>query len=303
MIKQPVIPAILTAGLLTVLVLTGCTNAPSAEAEAAGVAVNLPAQDRQTWAMPLDGYVLTAGQLKRESYLHALISQRCISEQGFHHTVPSPNLTDEAQMLSTGAEFTEARAASDGYRMLAQAPNAADDAWAAYTQRPMSQDELSALDGCVRNLMADDSVPKWEPHLMEYAVNMGSAAVMGAFEDTAVKDSEARWVNCMSAVGIDDLPTKPSEMPTVGMMARYGAQGEIGADPSRQVPAVEKSDAVQDALCRESSGYNETLYQAAWDRQVGLLEANYDSFVAVGAEIEEVNRKMIEQVALLAPAQ
>ncbi|PRB17262.1 hypothetical protein CQ042_05530 [Microbacterium sp. MYb62] len=260
--------------------------------------MSLPEQNQALWVMPLDQYMVSQVQIKREAYLHALISQECLTGQGFEQTVPSPDLTDDGTESSVRNRFDEGVAAKFGYHLPAES-SPADDVWFAYTRRPMSDTELAALDGCVRDLMADEDVPKWGPRTLDYSPGIAQAAILGAREDPTVADSAKEWAACMAPLGVSDLPSTPASMPSESMKARYGWANFSEVDSSPPLTSAEISDAVADARCRESSGYSAALYQAEWSRQVDLLQSNAAALEDLRKEISATDAEMIERVATL----
>lgn len=292
---------LLVASMLAVG-LVGCAASDgqtSTEESAELSDATLPEQNRTLWVMPLDQYMVTQSQVKREAYLHALLSQSCISEQGFEHTVPSPNLSDDSG-FGVRNRFDPGVASEFGYHSPVVVTDA-DDAWTEYTRRPMSDDELQALDGCVRDVMADSSVPKWTSKDLDYAPGIAQAAVLGAVEDATVSSAAEKWIECMAPLGISDLPASPSEMPSESMRASYGWATFAEVDSTPPITPAEIADAEFDAGCRETSGYSEALYQAEWSRQVELLKSNEAALEDLYSTITETDAAMIEQVASLAP--
>lgn len=262
------------------------------------LAIDLPDKNRSLWVMPLDAYFVSEVDLKKEAYLHALYSQECLSDQGFHHEVPALEFAASESTVVRNW-FDETVASEFGYHSpISSSPS--DEAWVEYTQRPISDDELAVLDQCVHDVVDNPDVPKWTPKLLNYAGTFGSAAITGASEDPQVAAAAERWRTCMKPIGIEDLPSSPNGMPTDSMRQRYG-WADTAADSAPPLTPDEIADAVEDAKCQESSGYSESIYDAEWERQVSLLEENYESFVSVGEDIKEVRQEISERMALMAP--
>jgi hypothetical protein len=255
----------------------------------------LPEQNLKLWVLPLDSFIVTRLQTTKEAYLHALLSQKCLTSHGFAHHVPAPDLSGGGRSREGfGYNFDVSVASAHGYHPPFE-QKSEDEAWSEYINRSMSDAELSALDRCVRDTVNDTKVPKYDNDMLNYATNLARATMVKSAQDPRVATAAQAWRKCMLPRGIDDLPMDPHQMPTPSMIARYGWHGATVIDSSVPLTSREVTDAVADAKCRDSAGYERALYAAEWDGQVSLLQSNRAQLDAMGARIIKTNAAIIEQ--------
>lgn len=294
--KSPLIPAIalaalvaLTACTATVPPETGATSSPHVDLQNV-----LPDKNEDNWVMPLDQYMVTVTQQRQESYLHALYSQACLTKAGFAHDVPAPDTGVRSAGVGRSM-FNLLGAQQNGYRVPDDGTGSSP--WTQYVNRPLADDESTALDKCVRAVVADKDVPKWNRRDLTFASDLASAAVSGSYQDSEVLAKAKLWHDCMGPEGIDDLPSSPESMPSASMQARFGWDSVGTVDSGPTLTSDEIEVAVFDANCRTSSGYQNALYEAEWHRQVQLVEDNIDALTAVRSDIEKTDAAIVSQIA------
>jgi hypothetical protein len=79
-----------------------------------------------------------------------------------------------------------------------------------------------------------------------------------------------RWNECMTPLGIPDLPETPRDLsgvPTNSQSEKFGLNIDAITEPSQE----ELDEAVFDAKCRVSSGWTHEFYLAVWNGQAEKL--------------------------------
>lgn len=286
------------------IALGGCTSAPTPT-------IDLPAQDRARWVMPLDEFASPAAS-ELAAYATMLLVRECLAPSGVDLPV-AWQPTDEAAYLVETANpsrfpvLTPEIAGEWGYRAPRE-PGLPDASRDEFLRVAMSTPGFDALyDGCLDE--AEQSIPQrpreWSNHLTGLVNQAGATASA----DGAVTDADAQWKACLSEKGYASLPDSPlgeEWMPTTALQEQLGiVRYEGAADGSAENPltAVEIELAVADAECRESVGWSEARYQAEWAAQAGLVAADADALARgaeeVRADVGAIQRVIVEH----APAQ
>lgn len=285
----------MSAVALTTL-LTACTSgvaAPNASEQSLDPSIQLPPQNQELWVLPVDQYVPSVAQSRKETYAAALLIQGCLAERGMNVPVPRPNLDDGGDR-GVRDLFTPEVAERYGYR----SPSWVDsmdmtDPWIAFLNRPLSDEYIAAEDECYAHV----EVPAFDSEMLNYALSFSNAAFVGAMRDEEVLETAAEWNQCMSGVGIEDLPDGPDGMPTESMRNRLGLDQTPDAGQGVVISPDEREIAVADATCRETTGYADVLYQANWDRQVRLLAENSTALKDIGEKIDKVDAELTQVIA------
>lgn len=118
-------------------------------------------------------------------------------------------------------------------------------------------------------------VPTGEPPMSKpgsYESELNQFVVSSS--DPALAAQAKAWVECMAPQGISDLPSAP------WTLQNYKAMPESLRErwdwwPLGDASADEIQVATFDAGCRESSGWNQALYDLTWDRQVAFIAAHH----------------------------
>lgn len=285
---------------LCVVALAGCTPAGKDDGPRADVSAHLPAQNLARWTMPLDQYMVTAAQSRRESYAIAVLTQECLDQHGFRNQIPSMSIVDDPDDLGIRDAFTPEVVAQFGYHS-AGVMRQKDPAWRAYTTRPMSDAESAAQDQCLTGLL-DDGFVRYENQVLNFASGLAQSAFAGSLQDPEVKKTAAAWRACMAPKGIEDLADDPSGMPTESLSRRFGLTATPDAGQTVEATPEEITLAVFDAKCRQSSGYERARYEAEWSRQVTLLAENLTALEDVKSRITDIDRSLREVIVSHAPA-
>lgn len=247
--------------------------------------------------MPLDPYL--PGNPFLMDYAENLLVSPCMTEAGFHWTVPWQDIHQPPSPTRNATDlriFTEAIAAEFGYRDQGSnlQPN---DAWreVAQSKQQISAAEERALIGCLET--AREALPLLDGSTA-VATGFSNAALGAAQEDPNVKAAAQRWVECMKPAGMSDLPDSPFMMPTEAL--KRTLEMSSGSEPS----AEEIELAVLDAGCRESSGWREAAYEAEWELQLEALLENADELERlrqIHSEHQALVMKVIAENAPSAP--
>lgn len=275
------------------LALAGCASDAEPEAPALDPSIQLPPQNRELWVLPIDEYVPSLAQHRKETFLRMVLAQECLAERGMSVPVPRPSFDDGGDR-GVRDRFTPEIAAAYGYRSpLSIDGTDTSNPWIAYQLRPVSDEYIAAEQDCYDTV----DIPEFDGEMLNYALTFSNAALVGALSDDDVLAAAAEWRTCMSGLGIEDLPETPYEMPSESLAAEYGVYQTPDAGDEIVITAEEREMAVTDANCRETSGYAEAFYQANWDRQVRLLAENATGLKEMGERIDEVDAALTTAIA------
>lgn len=276
--------------------LVGCVTDPEPsqpDAVSLDPSIQLPPQNQDLWVLPIDLYVPSLAQSRKETYATVLLVQDCLAETGMNVPIPRPNLEDGGDR-GVRELLTPEVAAEYGYRSPSwMASMDTSDAWVAFLRRPVSDGYRAAEQRCYDSIEA----PSFSGDMLNYALSFSNAAFMGAMRDEEVLKAGAGWNQCMSGSGIEDLPDTPDGMPTTSIFTRFGLGQSPDAGQEIAISAEERTTAVADATCRQTTGYAAMLYQANWDRQVRLLAENSTALQDMGAKIAEIDAALNKVVA------
>lgn len=277
------------------IVATGCTHTGDS------TAVPRVAKDVDAWVLPLDPYLLSYKDLKKQNYATALINEQCLIENGVRRPVPYVDFDaaygDDEIVRS---QLTPKSAAEFGYHSTKDIIPQGIDAWETYRSAPWSSSEDEIFEACFEKIA--DKGPQFSNRVMNFTSTFAASAYKGALVDPAVIDHAGQWKQCMTAEGIADLPADPSGMPTESQLAEFispSTGGGLDGDSSATsvVTVEEIKSAVADATCRVSSGYQDALYAALWDREASALAENEVAFQDVGTQIDETRKRIDEVIA------
>lgn len=261
--------------MVALAVATGCLAACSP----ADVDIELPQQNESQWVMPLDQYSLKSDDVVRGEYAANLLEKPCMESAGYAYDVPWRDLDNIQRDTWNSVHrrlFDEEIAGRWGYH-LATSPETTFDDYLEFGESlaDLSGDKQAALDGCIAN--AREHLP-----LVQTEANLVSAIVNVSYEDSLddpeVTDAAKSWRECMLPFGLVDLPESPVFMPSPSLSVDAN-DGSASAD--------EIALAVEDAKCRESSGYTTALYKAEWGHQVELVGKNIDVLERIGTLLDE----------------
>jgi hypothetical protein len=266
----PLIPkagVALSSAALVGILLSGCNASSAAQFE-------LPQQNRAEWVLPLDAYTITATDAEIVFHAWVLASVECARLEGVVSlTAPSRPDTAQSELPSWNAVgrklFDERLAAQYGYHNSPDLAAKPDDEWNSLRDAALSSADQEKLNAC--QTQAYEELPGAQVDANVVSSFEWNAAAEVDQDDQVIASAE-RWNECMTPLGIPDLPAAPSAMPTASQAERFGFDGEkaLGLTPA----ADEVDQAVADARCRESSGYSEAYYLAEWDAQVAVLDKN-----------------------------
>ncbi len=314
MIRRSIVPLPVVAAAALALLLSGCTAAESPAPKA-------PAEDLTHWTMPLDEFQ-SASTDALHDYATMLLGAECLAKNGVEYDVPWQPTDDESYLpaptnfssfpiltldiareqgyrapRSTGSlgTFNEQLEAREPFLLLRQTTPGFDTLW----------------DSCLDDANAQLPGEKGE---VDYE-NTTGAWVNQSWEttqrDPSVREADSRWRECMIAVGYRALPDGPLRgddewMPTQALRAELGIPdryqpGDGGAE--NPLTQEEIDLAVDDATCRESSGWTEAMYEAMWNAQEAIVQKNADELVRQRDAWTAERAELLEIIAAHAPEQ
>ncbi|RRC95227.1 hypothetical protein [Schaalia canis] len=259
----------------------------------------LPVKDRKQWTLPTDPY-FDHRDWELETAAQVLMRVECMNQRGFTeekmHLVP---FAPRSESYGPGGErlFNEELAGKYGYRL---APDPSQVPGVPYRDPQSESHEQrmadSECDLIARARFDGISVEEWKKRNYEAApgTDSGDASFLGSEADMALEVLEAqatvgsqlnrlhadrqapalvaaagRWNECMQPLGIPDLPDQPWDVTSVhalpeSLQERWVSFDDSSSPNADAASADEIAVAVHDAQCRESSGWNEELYEAEW---------------------------------------
>lgn len=259
------------ACLVAALAACGTSRSPAAGPPAPAVSVSAGFRaDPAAWSLPLDAYLVDE---RRLAHAQDILYTGCMRAGG--HPVPAfdiadylpPNRNKVLRVL-----FDSVLAAHNGYH---SGPTKQDP-----RQRP--RPDLSAPDTrhadqqCMKTAADRLGIDKPGTALVE---QLASNAETAARSDPGTASAATRWRACMSPLHLPDLPPSPAGMPTPVQRAAFGltrpADPGPGELPQPTQPTPEEiRQAVTDAGCRQSSGFDAALYGSEIRDQQALIDEN-----------------------------
>lgn len=289
--------------LIAMLAMAGMSVSLSACAgeSDAGLAVDLPAKNLGTWAMPLDAYSKTESQTQAESYADRVDAFRCMTDAGFEYPISWEPTTIPPSRTSTayGSKlFSLAIAKEFGYHSepsdyeLSQTLRKNEERANQLVQDPAWE---SQFDKCVAKFRTGPLARAQDPQNYNGLWIDVSQSVRKSDE---MRGLASKWRECMGKVGIPDLPDTPDDMPTESMKREFVAESAVVDSGASQ---RELDVAVADATCQKSTGYVRTLYDRMWDGQVKVLREHLDELEAGKRLIEKNAKRAAKVIDLYAP--
>lgn len=274
----------------TIALLAGCSGS------GASAPVELPTQNRSLWTLPLDSYTLTDASVKAFDYAENLLMKPCMEEAGFSWNVPYQDVeaTPSTTRNAVGVRLFGPNIATEfGYHFDTQNTESARS-WRAFVETPLPDAASPKLDACL-DQVRESALPAFTGRMQSGSL-MAADVTAVAQTSEAVRSSARAWKECMSGVGIPDLPESPAEMPSDWVA------DEFALTTSQLATTGEIAVASQDAACRESSGYAEALYAEEWERQVTMIQENADDLSRVREEIAAHDQRVRDAIAQNAPS-
>jgi hypothetical protein len=255
--------------------LAGCSAQPSPEVE-------LAAQNIAQWTLPLDQYTISGAEIQRGDYAAVLLEKPCMEQAGYVYDVPWRDmnaLTSESWNPAGRRLFNVPLAQQWGYHSAPTLELTAE-AWNDFGESLNGLDPAhqAQLDACIEQGRIA------LPNILDEANFVAGLAVVAyedAYRETSVTDAASAWRKCMLPAGISDLPPSPREMPSESLVGAFALSGSSAATPD------EIAVAVQDAQCRESTGFSQALYDAEWDHQAAQLRANVEALERLRVALDD----------------
>ncbi len=258
----------------------GCSSGASADAVAE--VLRGVERDQSSWSLPSDLY--TRPEVGLEYAAQDLLIRDCLRERGiegppvraYNADAPRPATSNEVgrRLFDGGiavrfgySEEVDPRIDWGTYQALQES-----DFW----NDP--QNDEAYLE-CV------DVASQYEGVGFSEATG-GEFAVSDFMEAHEIQEAAQRWRECMAPLGVADL-SDPYAFPTVELLSRWGYQ----ADTAPWIQAAPSEDEIRvaefDAACRESSGWAETVYEAAWEAEEEYLAKHFNELEALRAKYGE----------------
>lgn len=246
----------------------------------------------ETWALPLDPFVLTDKMIKKSNYAAALVIADCLDERGTPLPVPYVDFDSAYEgRETTRTTLTEAIASEYGYHLPQEIIPAQVMAWEAYRTADIGSVMETASDECGMSLQA--KIPGYSSEMMNFSSMFVGSSYEGALLDPAVQDAASEWKTCMAPAAIEDLPDLPTDMPSASIRARFTTSPTTGDDPTpSEITREEVQLALTDYACRESSGYQQAFYDALWEREANAYEQNAEAFDAMLDKIGQMSERI-----------
>lgn len=255
--------------------------------------VVLPEKNITEWTMPSDYY--NPPDIKLEYYALDLTMQGCLEEAGvpfrvrtFDVDAPHP----ETETATMHRLFSVEIAQKYGYQ---QAPDPR-----------INLEDNKALDE-ISKVWTDQQYDDYARCSDEAAKSLGMVSepyhfgfntVEDPMSDPKVVEALKKWRECIAPLGIADLPADatPSDMPTPGLIEQWAWPQDTPPWEKPPASAAEIEVAVADAKCQESSGWNQAVYDAAWDAELAFLKDNFVEINARGERYRALTEKYLEVI-------
>lgn len=240
-------------------------------------------KDISTWALPFD--VIFDQELSRlQVHLVHVWTDECMLKHGFpdYEILSSVDIPyPETNPHGFSALFNSVIAQKYGYRKAPDPGYRYSSGGVENRDRSYFEDKSQAFKdqmyACVNEATVREKgpVPTGEPPMSKpgsYESELNQFVVSSS--DPALAAQAKAWVECMAPQGISDLPSAP------WTLQNYKAMPESLRErwdwwPLGDASADEIQVATFDAGCRESSGWNQALYDLTWDRQVAFIAAHH----------------------------
>lgn len=278
---------------LAVVLLAGCT----ATDEAVEKTWPGPTADQEAqWVFPIDQYRLTMPESGALDYADSLVLYDCMADNGFPNYQIGPTYSEAAyntSEFSTYSEvwpiFNETTAAKYGYHEPPRRFDVDRDTLVALNGQQMSQAMAEQLNKCLG--VPDSPTENRELSEFEKVGSLDSQTgsdmwdiYYAAFKAEPVVEAGKQWHECMTPLGIADLPEIPDGLtasptpsqweawwPTQEAVNNGNGGTTVTQGPEKPITVEEINTAVADAKCRESSGYTHELYTAIWNGEYQKL--------------------------------
>ncbi len=253
------------AALAAATLLSSCSSSGSTSAKIDHSGFH-PNENR--FATPIDDYQVTASDESGDDYDYAthLVVAKCMAGRGYHVNVADP-ANFQGAALAISVPLSVKRAARYGYHIGPVRGGIGDS-----LPSDFSPKETDAATACGKRAQAQIGL---DLGLDNDVGALAFAADDAVQADDKVKAAARKWRECMLPLGVPDLPAEPvlGAMPTESQHQKFWPTGKpeyVPSDPD------EVRQAVFDAKCRESSGWDNTYYRATIDHQFALMDQHAD---------------------------
>ncbi len=225
-----------------------------------------------------------------EEYAGDIFNAICLAESGYSMSVRHFDWNDPTLPKyyppSLSPSFTVERAEEYGYHRSPLSPFEKGQLEVLRKLQDLDSDPdlAAAWDSCDARRMSE------EPFLSYYGITDVALYVNGIEELPQVRAAAKEWRQCMSDLGIPDLP----EMPGVAesLQEEFGLNTQVGISLDTAAEESSPSEkeiriAVQDAKCRETSRFEQLVYDAEWAAEEERIAKNPEEFAA---RLEEISK-------------
>lgn len=268
--------AIIALGVLTALI--GCARDDD------GVSPVVVRRDLSSWALPIDPYRLPKVDLL--AYASDLIRVECLKNKGIpdYPVIPyNENAPGLPTINSAGRRLFNLNIAKKfGYHTGHS--QRVSERLMQERREPSAPGYLEAADKCEEEVVAAGI--DWSQLTDDVAQKIIFS--VGPNMDKVKKATE-KWRFCMAAHPVPGQPDEPEKMPGDVLTQKF----DLDKDPEWNSPPATSEEiavAVQDAKCRESSGYSEALYNAEYEAQEKVVKEHASEL----APLLERNKKVLE---------
>lgn len=279
------------------LTLTGCTDG-SVDRQPLE---DLPSKNVSVWSMPTDAYV--EDDNANDGYALDLLVSACLAESGENYPVawqPAGKDSDPTTNPARRRIFTESVAREYGYHRARVFDLPGFEGAKARFEAGTAGVDFEKIVECRKS--QEKRFPLLAVNITPLGRQLADQAYQAAAKDRHVLEAAKRWHDCMKPQGIADLPTDPEDMPTDSMDKRLGIYDNSDSAERSYPSAGEIEVAVADATCRDTTGYDKSLYSAEWDRQIDLVKENADELTRIRGQLEEHYAFINETISKHAPA-
>ncbi len=279
--------------LAVTALLAGCTDSGLAPSD---TGPSSAPEGLATYRLPLDDYIISPFEWDLGNYAENLLAEQCMNSHGYEWSVPRRDVDSLAPPATQSASgrriFNVDIAKTYGYHQPDWLPENVVKAEQALGSQVLSAEKQTALDSCItEDARTTLPLPQNYEQLGTYLAN---DALARALESEEVVSAIQQWRTCMAPAGIDDLPESPLGMPGESLAAEW----RVG-EPDTVASVAEIEMAIDDATCREQSGFDVALYTAESRFQEAALSENADALLAEQREAQSYIERVSETLASL----
>ncbi|MGO2746524.1 hypothetical protein [Microbacterium sp.] len=252
--------------------------------------------------MPLDEFATYSSRL--DNYAEQLLLGQCLNEHGYEWDVPwqDTDFVSPANFNHVDIRLFNVEIATQwGYQSAPSLDLDSLDAWHEFTAWANSYDPdadfVPVFEACRDGVRSPKSVENLDN--LNYIMGLKIQAEDVTRADETVVSATKEWRTCLVEAEVGEIPMSFEDMPTAQMVERFRT---AGAASSGGISPEEIAVAAADAECRDSSGLSAARYDAQWNAEAELVEANRDKLERIRDDADEYNKEVLTTVAENAPS-